>query len=188
MTQTAVDTVAPIGLPGQLATEWDEFNALIDSGCNEEAVANLPFGIAVKRGSAKGLVKLPTLLADVIDGILVHTDELDFPSQTIDATVNTFAQTAIQPKVTAGLLKRGTIYVVPEATGVAASQVHMRIVASGGNTQLGSFTPTAEAAKTVNWTPFARWLEPPVRWCSDAALGRPDDDRARNRGLTPTQS
>lgn len=161
MTQTAVDTVAPIGLPGQLYAEWDEHNALVDSGANEEAAANIPFGIAVKRGTAKGLIKLPTALADVIDGIVVHADELDYPSQVADVTVNTYDQTAVKPKVPVGLLKRGTIYVIPEANGAANAQVHMRIVASGGNTQLGSFTPTAEAAKTVNWTPFARWLEPP---------------------------
>lgn len=162
MTQTAVDSVAPIGLPGQLYSEWDDHNALTDSGTNEEAATNIPFGCAVKRGSAKGLIKLPTALADVIDGILMRGDEFDYPSQVADATVNTYAQTAMLPKVTGGLVKKGTVWVIPEANGAAAAGVHMRIVASGGNTQLGSFTPTAEAGKTVNWTPFARWLEPPA--------------------------
>jgi len=163
MTQTAVDTVAPIGVPGQLATEWDEHNALVDSGTNEEAATNIPFGCLVKRGTAKGLIKLPTAAADVLDGILVHADEFDFPSQVADVTVNTYDQSAIKPKVTGGLLKMGTILVVPEATNAAnGAQVHARIVASGGNTQLGSFTPTAEAGKTINLTPFARWVIPPV--------------------------
>jgi hypothetical protein len=162
MTQTAVDTVAPIGLPGQLATEYDEHNARVDSGTNEEAAANIPFGILCKRGSAKGLIKLPTTAADVLDGILVHADEFDYPSQIADVTVNTYDQSAIKPKVTGGLLKEGVVYVIPEANGAAAAGVHARIVASGGNTQLGSFTPTAEAGKTINLTPFARWVEPPV--------------------------
>lgn len=164
MTQTAVDTTAPVGLPGQLYSEWDEHNALVDSGTNEEAATNIPFGVMVKRGTAKGLVKLPTTAADVLDGILVRADEFDYPSQVADATVNTYEQSAIKPKVTAGLLKKGTIWVIPEATNAsAASEVHMRIVAGAGNNiTLGAFTPTAEAAKTVDISAFARWVEPPV--------------------------
>lgn len=162
MTQTAVDSTAPIGVPGQLYTEQDEHNARTDSGTNEEAATNIPFGVLVKRGTAKGQIKLPTALANILDGILMHADEYDYPSQIADATVNTFDQSAIKPKVTGGLLLTGACLVVPEATDVGTAGVHVRIVASGGNTQLGSFTPTAEAGKTLNLTPLARWLAPPT--------------------------
>lgn len=160
--QTTVETTPIIGVPGQLATEFDEHNARVASGLNEEAAANIPFGVLTKRGTAEGLVKLPTTAADVFDGVLVHANEFDAESQLADATVNTFAQSAIKPGVTAGRLLVGSIIVIPEATGGANAEVHVRIVASGGNTQLGSFTPTAEAAKTIDLTPCARWLEPPV--------------------------
>jgi hypothetical protein len=161
--QTTVETNPPIGVAGQLATEHDEHNALVDSGTNEEAAANIPFGVMCKRGTVKGRIKLPTAAADVLDGILVHANEFDPESQLADATVNTNVQSAIKPGITGGLLKQGTILVIPEATNAsAAAEVHMRIAASGGNTQLGSFTPTAEAAATVDLTPFARWVEPPV--------------------------
>jgi hypothetical protein len=160
--QTTVDTTPIIGVPGQLATEHDEHNARVDSGCNEEAATNIPFGVLVKRGTAKGLIKLPTTAADVFDGVVVHANEFDAESQLADATVNTFVQSAIKPGVTAGLVLEGTVLVIPEANGIATSGVHARIVASGGNVQLGSFTPTAEVAKTVNLTALARWVEPPV--------------------------
>lgn len=160
--QTSVETTPPNGVPGQLATEYDEHNARVASGLNEEAATNIPFGILVKRGTAEGLIKLPTSVADVFDGVIVHANEFDAESMLADATVNTFVQSAIKPGITAGRLLCGAILVIPEATGVAASEVHCRIVASGGNTQLGSFTPTAEVAKTIDLTGCARWLEPPV--------------------------
>lgn len=160
--QTSVDTTAPLGVAGQLATEYDEHNARVDSGTNEEAATNIPFGVLVKRGTSKGLIKLPTSAADILDGVLVHADEFDYPSQIDDATVNGNAQSAIKPGVVGGILQQGSILVIPEASGAASAGVRFRIAADDDLTQLGAFTPAAEDEFTVDCSAFARWLSPPV--------------------------
>lgn len=159
MTQTTVDSPAAIGVAGQLADLFTVKNGDVTAGTNEEAVNPIPFGVMVKKGTAVGRIKLPTAAADVLLGILVHAQDYDDPTQLSNVTVNTNLQAAIKTGITGGLLRKGKILVIPEATGTEASQVHMRIVASGGNTQLGSFTPTAEAGKTVNCSSFARWCD-----------------------------
>lgn len=158
MTQTAVDDPAPIGIPGQLADAWTESEGDVGSGVIEEA-GGIPFGILTKKGTNAGQVKLPTTAADILEGILVHADEYEVTTQLAAVTVNTYPQSAVVVDTPVGLLKKGRILVIPEATGTEASGVHARIVASGGNTQLGSFTPTAEVGKTVNISAFARWGE-----------------------------
>lgn len=160
--QTSVETTPPIGVPGQLATEFDEHNARVDSGTNEEAATNIPFGIMVKRGTTKGQIKLPTAATDYLEGVVAHANEFDAESQLADATVNDFDQSAIKPGVTAGLIQSGVVIVVPEDTDVETAGVHVRIAANGGNTQLGAFTPNPDDVNTIDLTPCARWVDAPV--------------------------
>lgn len=155
--QTSVDSPMSIGVAGQLADEYTASNGDIGYGTNEEAATNIPFGVMVKEGTTADRIKLPTTAADVLAGILIHEYAYDVTTQLADATVNTNAQSAILPNIGGALLKRGRVLVIPEADGTDADGVHMRIVASGGNTQLGSFTPTAEVGKTVNLSSLARW-------------------------------
>jgi len=160
--QTAVAASA-IGRAGQVADTYSAESGDIVPGTNEEASNSLPFGVLCTRSSADG-AKLPASVADLKAslGILVAADEFDYPTQLADVTVNTNVQSGVKPGVTAAFLRKGRIIVIPEATGTLASVPHVRYVASGGNTQLGSFTPTAEAAKTATLTGIARWITVPT--------------------------
>jgi hypothetical protein len=71
-------------------------------------------------------------------------------------------QSGIKPGITGAFGRKVRVMVIPEATGTLASVPHVRYVASGGNTQLGSFTPTLEAAKTATLTGIARWVTVPT--------------------------
>lgn len=163
MTQTALEVPMAIGRAGQLADLYTVESGDILSATNEEASNVLPFGIFVTKSSTDG-AKLPAALADVkaAAGVVVLADFFDSLSQISDVTVNTNLQSAVKPGVTVGVLRKGRIIVIPEATGTLASVPHVRFVASGGNTQLGSFTPTAEATKTASLSGIARWITVPT--------------------------
>ena len=160
--QTAVAASA-IGRAGQLADTYTATDGDVVPGTNEEASSSIPFGVLATKSSTDG-AKLPTSAAELKAalGICVIADEFDPTTQLADVTVNTNVQSAIKPGVTTGFLRKGRIMVIPEATGTLASVPHVRFVASGGNTQLGSFTPTAEATKTATLTGIARWVTVPT--------------------------
>lgn len=152
-----------IGRAGQVADLYTAESGDILSATNEEASNPIPFGILATKSSTDGM-KLPASVADLkaSAGIVVLADFFDSLSQIVDVTVNTNLQSAVKPGVTAGVMRKGRIIVIPEATGTLASVPHVRFVASGGNTQLGSFTPTAEATKTATLTGIARWITVPT--------------------------
>lgn len=140
----------PIGIPGQLADlHTAEFGDVISS-TNEEASAEIPFGLMVKQGTggSRELCKLPTAAAGLL-GVTVHAQNFAKPVQLGDD--------GIKPGVTVGVLRKGKIYVeLNGATAVTpASEVHVRVAGAG---QLGSFSGgTGVAAETVDISAFARW-------------------------------
>lgn len=147
--QTTVASNLPIGIAGQLADEWTAQYGDVQSVFNQEAAAHIPFGIGLKRGTADDTAKLPTTANDVLVGVSVFNALFNRPTDIDDA--------GLLPGIEFGVLRRGKVIVLPEDSPTPASGVHMRIVASGGNTQLGAFTGTAEAGKTVDCSGFARW-------------------------------
>lgn len=163
MPQTALDNPMVIGRAGMLADLQATEDGDVVGATNEEASNNIPFGVFVTSSSLEG-AKLPTSLADVQNGkgVVVLSDFFDLLTQLVDVTVNTNAQSAIKPTVSFAVARKARIMVIPEATGTEASGVHVRVVASGGNTQLGSFTPTLEVAKTIDISKFARWKGVPT--------------------------
>lgn len=161
--QTAVPSPLPLGRAGQLADTWSIESGDVFPGTNEEAVNALPFGVLCTKSSLDG-AKMPTSVNDLKAalGVLVVADEFDYPTQLADVTVNTNVQSGIKPGITGAFLRKGRIMVIPEASGTLASIPHVRYVASGGNTQLGSFTPTLEVAKTATLVGIARWVTTPT--------------------------
>lgn len=149
MQDTVLDRM-PIGIPGQLADlHTAEFGDVISS-TNEEASAEIPFGLMVKEGTGGSwdLAKLPTAAAGLL-GIVVFAQNFSKPTQLGDS--------GLKPGVTFGVLRKGRIYV--ELTGAdavtPASEVHVRVAGVG---QKGSFSGgTGVAAETVDITGFARW-------------------------------
>lgn len=158
--QTALDNPMIIGRTGQLADAQATIDGDVVPGTNEESTNSIPFGCLATSSSAEG-AKLPVALADVQNakGVLVLEDIFDVTTQLSQVNVNnTVAVDAIKPGVTGSFLRKGRIYVVPEASGTEASAVRVRIVAgAGNNVTVGSWTPTADVGKTVSLGAAARW-------------------------------
>lgn len=147
--QTTVADKLPIGVAGQLADLYTAKHGDVRPVYNEEAAAHIPFGIMLKRGTADDTAKLPTTAADVLAGVAVFNTLFDRPLQIDD--------NGLLPGVSFGVLRKGRILVITEDNVTPASEVHFRIVVSGGNTQLGKFTGTAEVGKTVDVSAFCRF-------------------------------
>lgn len=164
MPQTSVLSPLAVGSAGQVADEFTATNGDAFAGTNEESSLSLGFGLLVTRSSNEG-VKAPTTLAAVkaASGVLIREDLFDITTQLSDITVNTVVQSGIKPGVTGSCLRRGRIWVIPEATGTEASAVKVRIVAGAStNVTLGAFTVTADAGKTVDISSLAKWIGTPT--------------------------
>lgn len=145
--QTSVG-VMPIGVEGDLADEWTVMNGAVDSATSEETTAEIPFGVAVKAGTAASSMKLLTAITETVNGVLVYEPDFAKPSQLGD--------TGIKPKVTARLLRFGRILVIPEDTVTEASGVFVRAVATTGE-RAGAFRGTADGTDTIDVSAFFRW-------------------------------
>lgn len=143
MPQTSVTTQAE-GFPGLLVDLRDRN---IESKVSEEASAEIPFGVMVKRGTAREQVKLMTAITNLCAGIVVHQQYAR------DIEVGT---TGIKPKVSIGALQQGCIWVYSEEAVTPALAVRVRAIAAGAEIA-GSFRVTADANDCIDLSKLARW-------------------------------
>lgn len=146
MSQTAYTTYQSIGFAGQLADNGDHE---VLSYINAEASANMPFGIALKKGTGDQDAKLPAASADVtaaysLIGVAVHTHQVD-PGHVASSPVGAGAP----PKYAVNVLTRGRILVQVEEAVTPTSPVFVRFAAGAGGTQLGAFRASADTATAV---------------------------------------
>lgn len=147
--QTEVLSRMPIGIPGQLADlHTAEFGDVV-SAVNEEAAAEIPFGVMVKQGTDDDDVKLLAAQADKLKGIVVFGHNFDYPVQRGD--------TGLKPGVHFGILRKGRIFVRTEDAVTPASEVHVRAVAVDPEVK-GAFRGTDDGADTLDITAFAKWV------------------------------
>ena len=155
--QTEILSRMPIGIPGQLADlHTAEFGDVV-SETNEEASAELPFGVMVKAGTGDDLVKNITTTADKLVGVIVHAQNFAIPVQ--------LGETGLKPGVTFGVLRRGRIYVRVEDAVTPDDEVHVRAVIGGANgygeagaESHGAFRGSDDGTDTIDITAFARWI------------------------------
>jgi hypothetical protein len=149
MSQTAYTTYMTAAFPGMLADIGE--NSIL-SYVNEEATANLPFGVALAKGTADNQFLAMVNGSSVIIGVSVHTHQVD-PGQVASSP----AGAGIPPKYAAGVLTRGRIYVQVEEAVTPASSVYVRHTSGAGGTQKGAIRASADTATAVAWT-AARFL------------------------------
>lgn len=149
MSQTSYSTYQAAAFAGMLA-DSGEIDVL--SYINEEASANLPFGVAVAKGTADNGFLAMVNGSSVIVGILAHTHQVD-PGRVAASP----AGAGVPPKYLGNVLKRGRIYVQVEEAVTPASAVFVRHTAGAGGTQKGAFRASADTATAVAWT-AARFL------------------------------
>ena len=145
MAQLTYNTNMAKGFAGQLATTSHK---QVDSFVNAEASADMPFGIAVKKGSADGECLLPSSASDKIIGLTMRDNSLD--------TLALASNGAIAPKAMASVMRVGAMYALPEQTVAKGDKVFVRFTAGagalkvgrlrkdgGGAAQVSTLTPTA---------------------------------------------
>lgn len=141
MPQLSYPIAPPIGFAGMLA----DGTLLKDceSAFNQEASAELPFGIMVKRGTVDQAVKLMTANTETPWGITVHslTYELGTFAGTVPAGTG-----GIVPKDPVSVLTRGRIFVAVEEAVTPASVVYVRVSGTG---QAGAFRASAAGSSGV---------------------------------------
>ncbi len=118
-------------------------DAEVASYVNEEASAEIAFGVMVKQGTADKDALLFVAQADVPVGIVVHSHAYSKPVELGD--------TGLKPNVTMGILKRGVIWVT--AVDAVTPDDPVRYDETGG-----TFLTTAAANETVSCLEFARFL------------------------------
>lgn len=148
MPQTSVGATMTIGFEGDLADLWTVENGAVDPVTSEETTAEIPFGVAIKKGTASDSAKLLTAITETVDGIAVREDDFSKPDQLGD--------TGIRPKVTFRVIRFGRIRVAPEDAVTEASGVHVRAVATGSE-RAGAFRGTADGTDTIDISAFAKW-------------------------------
>lgn len=145
MAQTSVADAMTRAFQGMLA---DSANHTIESMTSEEASAEVPFGVMVKQGTSDTQFLKLTAITDKLVGIVVHSHAYDKP--------NELGDTGLKPKVTAGILRIGRIWVPVEEAVTPASSVLVRAVVAGAEVA-GAFRDTADASDLIDISHIARY-------------------------------
>lgn len=125
----------------------DNLGNYVRSYVNEEATAEMPFGVLVVQGTADGDALLPTATDQPL-GVVVHSHRY--------AKDGELGDDGVKPNAMIGVLRRGTIWVQPEETVAPGDAVRVRLTA-GASEQVGAFRTTADGTDCAVIT-NAEWL------------------------------
>lgn len=148
-TQTSVSDRMTAAFAGMLADSSYVKN--VRSYVNEEASAEIPFGVMVKQGTAANDAKACASgdTSPVFIGVTVHSHAYAKPTEVGD--------TGVKPNMTLGVLTRGCIWVPVEEAVTPASAVLVRIIATGSEVA-GAFRDTADASDCIDISGWARFV------------------------------
>ncbi len=142
MSQTAYPTDFQDGFAGALGTNGDNDTESFTNALG----AAMPFGVAVVRSATEEAV-LPTAADDAILGLVVHSHAFDNPGLA--------ASDGVPDEERMSVIRRGSIFGLPEDAVVQGDPVYVRVVAVG-NEQLGALRATMDGTDTVRLK-GARW-------------------------------
>lgn len=148
--QTSVATAPAIGLPGQLYD--NDHGRRVTSLINEEATAEIAFGLAVKFGTNDLDALLPAAETDKIAGIVIRSQEHDKGS-----TNSALGDTGLKPGALMNVLRRGKIYATCDGGCNPGDLLWIRAVAGVGET-LGALEAADDSTDMVDSTNHGVWL------------------------------
>lgn len=125
----------------------------VKPGLNEEAAAELRFGIALKQGTADDGVKKLTAVTEKIAGLLQQSHALVKDPGT---GVAELGDTGLKPGAVGDVAEEGELWVLIEEDVTPLSAVRVRCVA-GGAEVAGAFRATADASDCIDVSTSARW-------------------------------
>lgn len=143
MSQTAYALEPAVASAGLLS---DMGQSQIHSRTNEEVV-DIPFGIAMKKGTTfvdDGSL-LPTASGDKVEGVTVSTPARD------NIGLATAGVNGIRAGARYNLLRKGRVWVNVEQAVVPTDTIFFRYASGGGGTQKGSFRKDADTATAAQW-------------------------------------
>lgn len=147
MPQTSYAAGIVAGFPGMLYDTGVKDAVTMAQG---EASAEIPFGVVVAKGTGDVKAKLPASAADVLAGIVLHSNEYHKTSELGD--------TGLKPKVPMSVLRKGRVYVLLEENVSKGDPAFVRHTAKGGNTQTGGLRKTPDGTaggRIITVTPTA---------------------------------
>ena len=115
---------------------------------SEETVNEIRFGTMVAQGVAEDGALIIATDADILKGVVIANGPF-----ARDYELGDFG---LKPKVAFDVLTRGPIRVFAEGAMVVGNAVHVRATANAGNTVIGAFRATKDAAHTIDISHFAR--------------------------------
>jgi hypothetical protein len=151
--QTSVSTAPAIGVAGQIATLNSAEMAQVDSCTNAEASASIAQGLAVVQGTGDRDGKIPSAQNGVLIGVAAFGHAF---ARSYGSVVGQIDENGYTPGTSFPLLKRGVIIVTPTENVNPALPVRVQMIANTGKAA-GTFRTTADAAKSVDISAFAKW-------------------------------
>ena len=154
MSQATFPRKMTAAVAGQLADSSMLKDAV--SAHNEEASAEIPFGIMVAVGTeteaadgSNGALKLAAT-DDTMLGITLRTPALDIP--------NELGDTGMKPECLMSVVTRGRMWVLTEDVVAVGDPVRVRAVAAS-NEVAGAFRAAADGTDCIDISAFARWVD-----------------------------
>jgi hypothetical protein len=125
----------------------------VKPGLNEEASAELRFGVAVKQGTADDGVLACTATNNLIAGIFQQSHALVKDPGT---GVGELGDTGLLPGAVGDLAEEGELWVLTEEAVTPSSSVRIRCVAAGAEVA-GAFRATADSTDCVDVSDRCKW-------------------------------
>lgn len=142
----SVSATLPVGFPGMRSSSR---LGHVSSMINDEASAEIPFGVCVAQGSTdRSALKLAAVTDDLVGIVMFRQGYAD----TIE-----LGTTGLMPGVTMEVLDEGECWVIVEDDVTPASAVYTRAVVAGAEIA-GAFRDTTDASDLIDVSAFCRFV------------------------------
>ena len=136
MAQTSYSVNMAVAYAGMKA---DMFNDDVESMFNEEASAEMPFGVMLAQGTADSGALLPDSDTEILVGVLLHSHEYAKDSE--------LGSTGVKPDAALNVLRKGRVWVTVEEAVSPGDRPYVRYAGSG---QEGAFRKSAVIGETID--------------------------------------
>lgn len=158
MSQTVIQKYGyPVAVAGQLSDNMEGVDVV--SRFNQDVV-QLPFGTAVKAGTAERSAKALAANTDIVQGFVKWgTDH--FPANA-SGSIGDVGATGLLPNAGLEIVRRGRMYCVVDPSIVTitpySDRCFIRCTVNGGNNVIGAVSNVADGANNIDCTKQAQFV------------------------------
>lgn len=147
MAQTSIPDALTVAIAGAKAdASYDSVRSFV----NEEASAEIPFGVVVCQGTADDGAKLPATSDAVLVGLVLHSNSYEISQE--------LGTTGVKPKCMLNVMDKGRAWVLVEEAVTPADRAYVRYASGLDGTQKGALRATAVSLETIDATGQIRFL------------------------------